>query len=121
MYCDYWDAAIQKELKNEFTTGTNRQEKEIGKIPAYIKRVYAVQNCLKILDDGTTKLKIMRKCTNLLSDLDRAKWPDRREDDEEKEEQQLPLTKFMASPLALSYCLAFAEVARGIDFYGLQK
>jgi len=108
VFVDYWDKAIQSEAKGLCAAVvTNHREKEIGKQQAYIRRIQSVQNHLKICESGQSKMRVFRKCSALIEDFDRAKWPDKKNEIEEKQEADSPLTKFIFGPLAISYLTGF--------------
>lgn len=119
---NYWDHATTKELKEAgLPVSSNTKEKEIGKTVAYIRRLQNVGNYLKINEKtGESKLNIYRSCAYTINDLTNAKWPKKREDEEGKHEIELPLTRHLFAPLALSYPLAFLGNLQG-DIYGAQN
>ena len=116
--CDFWDPAIQQELKTVgFSVGVNRKEKDIGRAIAAQKRVQGLQNALKIRADGSTRLIFHTRAANTIRDFTKVKWPDRREEEQEKPEQDAPLGKYMFGPSAVSYVIALLETSSGVDFY----
>ena len=100
-----------------FSVGVNRKEKDIGRAIAAQKRVQGLQNALKIRADGSTRLVFHTKAANTIRDFAKVKWPDRREEEQEKPEQDAPLGKFMFGPSAVSYVIALLETSSGVDFY----
>jgi len=118
VFVDFWDFAIQKEFRQAgLEVGVNRKEKEIGKKLAAMRRIQGLQNALKIREDGQSKLLLHTRCTKTIRDFERCKWPDKRKEEAEVQEKELPLTKYMFAPHAVSYVIAFCENAVGVDFY----
>lgn len=117
---NYWDTAVQKELKDAgFMVASNSKEKEIGQTVAYLRRLQSLSNYLKVKSDGKARLYITKNCINTINDFENAKWPQKREDEEQKHEIELPLTKHLFAPIAASYPLKFLEEI-GCDVYGSQ-
>lgn len=118
---NYWDHAIQKELKDAgFMVASNTKEKEIGQTVAYLRRLQGLSSYLKIKSDGKARLYITKNCINTINDFENARWPEKRESEEQKHEIEMPLTKHLFAPLATSYPLTFLENL-GVDIYGSQS
>jgi hypothetical protein len=117
---DYFDSAIQAEAKKYgLSLAISREEKKIGRILAATRRIQGVQNLLKVVDDKS-RLRISRSCTETIREIDSVKWPDCQKEDADKTEHELPLSKYMSLPNAISYVVSFCETVRGIDFYRVQ-
>lgn len=120
---DYRDQEALQSLRSHGISATvNHSEKKISKPQAVMKRLQAIQNCLKIREDvKTARLYIHESCVNLIRELKECKWPDSPAEGTDRAEIELPLTKYLQTPLALSYVIAFCEQAVGVDIYALQR
>lgn len=121
VFVNYWDSAIKKELANEgFITAVNEREKEIGQNSAYLRRIQNLQNRLKPKMSGKFNLQITANCTQTIEDFQKVCWPKKREKEEQKHEIEMPMTRYLFAPLAVSYPLSFIDSVAGIDIYGAQ-
>ena len=111
---EYGDGAKIIEMRKAGIDCTPIDEKAFSKSQATIRRIQAVQNCLKVRPEKGPRLRVSADCVNTIKDLESCTWPDKRED---KEEIELPLTKHLHAPLALSYVLAYCEALWGINIY----
>ena len=117
---DYRDQEGLEQLAKNGIKCTTNDERKYTKQIGTLRRVQAIQNCLKIRDTGTSKIHVFAGCENLIHELKECKWPDKQPEEREKAEIELPLTKFFQSPAALSYVVAFCEVSQGFDIYSFQ-
>jgi hypothetical protein len=118
---DYYDPDGKEQFSKAGVRIAVNDEKKINKKFAQIKRIQAIQNALKIRDDGTTRIHIHRDCVRLIEEMEKCKWPDKQKEEAEKAELETPLTKYLQGPLALSHIVTFVEIARGIDVYAAQS
>ena len=107
--------------------------KEIG-IPAYrleaevkmnekaavMKRVQLMQNMLKVPEKGRPRLRIMSHCENAIIDFGKCKWPDRKREDQEIRELEIPLSKYFQVIRAISMPVALWEKSAGTNIYEVQ-
>jgi len=111
---EYGDGAKVIEMRKSGIDCTSIDEKAFSKSQAAMKRIQAIQNCLKIRPEKGPRVRVFADCVNTIKDLESCTWPDKRED---KEEIELPLTKHLHAPLALSYVLAYCEHLWGMNIY----
>lgn len=118
VFLDFHDQALQKEMRmSGFQVAINRKEKGVSKKVSLVKRVEAIQSAIKNREDLPPRLLINRRCLNTIIDFQKAKWPDKRKEEEEKHEKEVPLTKYIFLPVAISYIVSFCEAISGVDLY----
>lgn len=122
IFSDFW---MKDELEEMARCGlaikTNEEEKKIGKQPATIARVRAVQNVLQCTEEIPPRFKIYRNCVNTIEGFQKCKWPDRPKEEADKLESEMPLPKFFQFPQAISHVIAFFESASGASIYDAQR
>lgn len=119
---DYWvKDAIDDFTKSGLAVITNEEEKKVGRIQATVLRVRALQNILKIREDGEPRLKIYIKCENTIADFQKCKWPDKPKEESDKLEAEIPLPKYFQAPQAVSHAVSFIEMSNNVNIYSVQK
>jgi len=73
-----------------------------------------------ITHQNVGRLKIYKNCENLIANFETAKWPPPQKEELEMAENEMPATRNMPGPVALSYLIAFDRVASGDDIYNAQ-
>ena len=116
---DYYNPAIKESLKSFIATTVNN-EKKYSKKFATVKRIQALQTSLKLREDGTSSIHIYSKCENLIREMTACKWPAAKREESEMAESEMPTTKHISTPMALSYVVAFSWCSRGVDVYTAQ-
>lgn len=117
---DFRNPTLEETLRKNLGTTKSNDERKYNQKHSLVRRLQAVQTGLKLVD-GVAKIKIFRGCENLINDFNSAKWPDPRKDEAEMAEAELPTSKFMPGPLALSYLCAYLRLAGGENIYEAQR
>jgi hypothetical protein len=120
---DFRDTNTQDKLKMLKIANTVIDEKKFNSKLATLRRLQALQNVMKVHEvheGGKTRLHIHASCENLIRELSECKWPEKQKEEDEKAEIELPTTKYLQGPLALSYLVGFIETSRGVDIYTVQ-
>ena len=117
---DFRNPTLRDTLRKHAGTVTTNDEKKYPAKHAIVRRLQALQTDLRPREDGTAKIKVSRKCERTLDNFERAKWPDPKPDQAEMAEVELPTTRYMGAPLALSYLVAYMKLAAGEDIYRAQ-
>lgn len=118
---DYFNPTLRDALKKVLGRVTVNQEKKYSMKHAVVQRIQALQTLFNV---SPPRILIHKDCEKVIEELEKAKWPDPVKEEREMAEKELPTTKFMGLPLALSYAVTFALQAQGIDVYqaqGLKK
>lgn len=111
---DYYNYTLQEQLREKMSVNINN-EKKYTKRHAVVRRIQVVQTALK-----SREIFIYSKCENTINEFKNCKWPDPKKEEAGLAESEMPRTKFLNLPLALSYILAFCRIAQGIDIYTAQ-
>lgn len=122
---DYGDLDCQTEVKKYLGPAAVNNEQKYSQKIALIRRIQALQNVLKIRENGKPRLLIYSESEGnqeLIKEFQSCKWPDPKKEEAERLEDEVPLDKHMQGPKAVSYPIAWIEKhARGVDIYTPQK
>lgn len=116
---NYWEQEVIAEFSRYGVPCQANDEKKLNKNVALIKRIQAIQNVMKIHPDGRTRFHVLKSCKHTIEELDKLKWPDRQKEEAERAEIEIPLSKYLPIPSALSYAITFIETCQNVDVYGL--
>ena len=119
---DYWDYDLVHQLRDKYGIPTivNENEKKLGKSLATIRRVQLLQkdlNASSVDETYPIPTKINKNCELFIEALDKAKWPEKKAEEKELLEQEIPNSKYLQAPYAFSHVLCFLEEAAGGDPY----
>jgi len=118
---DYYNINLQSTLKDNNIDITTNKEKKYSNKHAVVKRIQAIHNMLKVQEDKTCRLKIHSKCVNTIESFNKCKWPERKSEMSEMSESELPTTKFIGAPMAVSFAIAWIQAANNINIYEAQR
>lgn len=119
---DFWQMDANTNIeKAGLGVRTNDEEKKLGRVQGTVMRVRAVQNVLRVRENGEPRLKVFHKCENTINDFKKCKWPDKPKEESEKLEAEIPLPKFFQAPQAVSHAISFLEVCAGSDVYAVAQ
>lgn len=118
---DYYNPTLQDTLRRNLGAVQVNPEKKYNRKHSVVRRIQIMQLDIQA-NEGIPRIKIHKeKCKNTLEDCRRARFPDARKEEAEMAEAEMPTTKYMSSPQAISYACAYDRFARGIDIYSSQK
>jgi hypothetical protein len=117
---DFSNSVLQDSLELLWPSVFVNDEKHYTKRHSLVRRIQALQTALKIHDDGSTDIHFHKNCENIITDFRSCKWPERKKEELEMAEVELPTTKYISSPAAISYIVAFSQIAQGINIYEAQ-
>lgn len=112
---DFANFTLQEAIKKKYTSVNVNNEKKYTKKHAIVRRIQMLQTSLL-----KEEILISSNCKNTISEFTQCKWPTPRKEEVESAESEMPRTKFLNLPLALSYVVAFCKIAQGIDIYSAQ-
>uniref|UniRef100_A0A6H1ZG89 Putative terminase n=2 Tax=viral metagenome TaxID=1070528 RepID=A0A6H1ZG89_9ZZZZ len=118
---DYFNPALQDVLKEVFPNVMVNDEKKYTQAHCIVRRIQALQTELKIREDGEPRLKVLASCENHIEEFTKCKWHFPKSEQSEMAETALPTTKYISTPMAVSYVIAFAWIGSGREIYEAQR
>lgn len=119
--CDHYNHTLQESCRRVLGSVITNNEKKYSQRHSIVRRIQALQTALAPRADGTSRIRILSSCENTIKCFERAKWGDAKKIEAEMAEAEMPATKYLGAPLALSYLVAFGEISRGNNIYEAQR
>jgi len=118
---DYYNPTLQETVRKYLGTCSVNDEKGFSRRHAIVRRIQAVQSSLMSKETGPPLVRVHKSCVNTIANFEEAKWPNPKKEETEMAEGELPTTKNMPGPLALSYLISYyMQAAYSINIYNAQ-
>jgi hypothetical protein len=117
---DYYNPTLREIIKKNLGSANVNDEKGFSRRHAIVRKIQALQTALAVTTDGFPLIRIHKGCKRTIDNFLTAKWREPKKEELQMAEEELPATKNMPAPMALSYLIAFYQLQRGFDIYAAQ-
>jgi len=107
---DYRNPTLKDAVKKYLGSAVVNNEKKYNSKHATVRKIQALQNALK-LKEGKSEIHISEACKNTIMEFQNLKWPEPKKEEREQAEAELPTTKYISLPIAVSQVVAFCKIS----------